>query len=177
MAEDFNIVSFKALSHFQNELKQIKTGRANVQMLDGIMVEAYGSRMPLNQVATITVQDATMLLVSPWDKTLVEAIQKAISTSRLGINPIVDANSIRIPIPPLTEETRKMYVKEAQALAENAKISIRQLRKEYMERIDKEKVSDDQGKVAEKKLQLEVDGVNTKIEEVLKAKEEQIMQI
>jgi len=179
--EEFKIKLAKALEHFDNELKKVRTGRAHSSLLESVSVEAYGSMMPLEQVASISAQDATMLVVTPWDKSLIEAIQKAIISANLGLNPAVDSTLLRVPVPQLTEETRKQFIKNIDLKAEEAKISIRQARKDAMNDIDlqvkEKKFTLDMKDTKEASIQKEVDNANEKVEEMLKEKQSQLMRI
>jgi ribosome recycling factor len=178
---NFSQDSQKVITHLESQLNLIKTGRANPAILDTVMVMAWGSRSPLNQVATVSVADATMLIVKPYDRSLMKDIEKGIVEAGLGINPIVDSEVIRLPIPPLTEETRKTFVKKAKDIVEEGRIALRQSRvtaKQLLEKMKSDKLlTEDQLESEEKKLQIEVDKMNEKIEEMLKAKEQSLLQI
>ncbi|MEI6462638.1 MAG: ribosome recycling factor [bacterium] len=179
--QEFKIQSLKTIDHLNQEFAKIRAGRPSVDILEGVLVEAYGSNMPINQVASVSVVDSNMILISPWDKTLLESIQKAIQKSNLGINPVVDGETIRLVFPALTEEKRKEFVKVCSAKAEEAKIGIRQHRKEYLQFLDSQKkeslITEDFQKSEEEKLQNSVDAQNAQIEALLKAKEEKLMKI
>lgn len=178
---DFNIGKVKALDHLKDEFSKVRAGRPGSELLDGVMVEAYGSPTPLNQVASISTVDSNMIVISPWDKSLIQDIQKAIQASNLGVNPVVDSESLKLIFPPLNEEKRKEYVKLCGAKAEEAKVSLRQLRKEIMQELDKKKkdglLTEDQLKVEEKKLQLDVDTGNKEVDSILSEKEKKLMTI
>lgn len=178
---NFSQDSQKVITHLESQLNLIKTGRANPAILDTVMVMAWGSRSPLNQVANVSVADATMLIVKPYDRSLMKDIEKGIVEAGLGINPIVDSEVIRLPIPPLTEETRKTFVKKAKDIVEEGRIALRQSRvtaKQLLEKMKSDKLlTEDQLESEEKKLQIEVDKMNEKIEEMLKAKEQSLLQI
>jgi ribosome recycling factor len=126
-----------AVSHLHDELKRLRTGRASVSMLDGVMVEYYGSLVPLNNVATLTASDATLLVAQPYDGSQINAIERALRKSDLGLNPSNDGKVIRIPVPQLTEERRKELVRKAHDLAEHARIAVREARREANERLKK----------------------------------------
>ena len=126
-----------ALEHFHHELKHIRTGRASLQLLDGLMVDYFGNPTPLKQVATLSVADASMLLAQPWDASQIPAIERAIRKSDLGLNPASDGKVVRIPVPSLTEDRRKELVKKAHDLAEAARNGVRQARRDGNDRLKK----------------------------------------
>jgi len=126
-----------AVEHLHDELKRLRTGRASVSMLDGVMVEYYGSLVPLNNVATLTASDATLLVAQPYDASQIGAIERALRKSDLGLNPANDGKVIRIPVPQLTEERRKELVRKAHDLAEHARIAVREARREANDRLKK----------------------------------------
>lgn len=128
-----------AIAAFKHDIASLRTGRASANVLDPVMVEAYGSRVPLNQVANITVPEARMLGVSIWDKSMVGAVDRAIRESNLGLNPIVDGQNLRIPLPELNEERRKSLVKVAHDYSEKAKIAVRNVRRDGMDSLKKPK--------------------------------------
>ncbi len=170
-----------AVSALRNEFAGLRTGRANAALLDGIMVEAYGQMTPLNQVGSVSVPESRMLLVSVWDKSQVGAVERALRQSNLGINPVVDGQTMRIPMPPLTEERRKDLTKIASGYAEQAKIAVRNVRRDGMETVKKlEKsgdMSEDEKKAHEADIQKATDSVIEKIEENLQIKSDEIMQV
>ena len=170
-----------AISALRNEFAGLRTGRANAALLDGIVVEAYGQMTPINQVASVSVPESRMLLVSVWDKSQVAAVERALRQSNLGINPVIDGQTMRIPMPPLTEERRKDLAKIASGYAENAKIAVRNVRRDGMETVKKlEKsgdMSEDEKKAHEADIQKATDSVIDKIEENLQIKSEEIMQV
>src|SRR5437016_4552475 len=127
----------KALEHFQHELSTVRTGRANPALLSTVMVESYGTKLPLQQVASITVSDAKTLTISPWDKGQLAAVEKGIMAANLGFTPSNDGSLIRINLPPLNEERRREMVKLVGQIAENARIAVRQIREEVMKAIKK----------------------------------------
>ncbi len=170
----------KALSHLDIELAKIRAGKASPQMLDGVFVDYYGASTPLSQIGTINTPDARTLVIQPWEKSMLTAIEKGITYANLGFNPQNDGNVIRITIPPLTEERRKQLVKMAKAEAEEGKITIRNIRKEVNENIKKAVkagVPEDEGKVAETKVQDLTDKHIAKVDEVLKVKEKEILTV
>lgn len=170
----------KAVAHLAQELLRVRTGKANPALLEGIFVEVYGSNMPLNAVANITTPDARTLVIQPWDKTTLRAIETAIINSHLGLNPGNDGDLIRIALPPLTEERRKDLVKLAKQMAEEAKVSIRNARRDANERIKKmvkDGLAEDLSKDGESKVQVITDKSIGKVEETLAAKEKEIMTV
>jgi ribosome recycling factor len=161
------------------ELKRLRTGRAAVALLEGIMVEYYGTPTPLNQVANLSAPDATLLLATPWEHSLCPAIEKAIRTSDLGLNPSSDGKVVRIPVPSPTEERRKEIVKKAHGFAEHAKVEIRHHRHDANEKLKKEgkahTISADDEKRALDEVQKTTDRFVAEVEQVLKAKEAEVM--
>lgn len=169
-------VSIDAL---KTELKHLRTGRASVSLLEGILVEYYGTPTPLNQVATLSAPDATLLLAAPWEPSLCPVIEKAIRTSDLGLNPASDGKIVRIPVPQPTEERRKEIAKKAHALVEHAKVEMRHHRHDANEKIKKEAkasgVSADDEKRSLDEVQKLTDKFVAEVESILKAKEAEIM--
>ena len=168
----------KALTHLETELMKIRAGKANPGMLEGIMVDYYGNPTPISQVANISVLDARTITLQPWEKNMIQAIEKAIMISNIGINPQNDGNVIRLFLPPLTEERRKQLVKSCNAEGENAKVSIRNIRRDSIENIkklQKEGLSEDICKNAEKDVQDITDKNTSLVEKLLAAKEKEIM--
>jgi len=170
----------KAIGHLEAELVKIRAGKANPQMLEGIMVDYYGSPMPLNQVGNISVLDARTLTVQPWEKGMLQPIERAIINSNIGINPQNDGNIIRMFLPPLTEERRKELVKRCQAEGEQGKISIRNMRRDAIEEIkklQKNGLSEDAAKDAETEIQDITNRFITHVDKHLVVKEKEIMAI
>lgn len=170
----------KAIGHLEAELVKIRAGKANPQMLEGIMVDYYGSPMPLNQVGNISVLDARTLTVQPWEKNMLQPIERAIINSNIGINPQNDGNIIRMFLPPLTEERRKELVKRCQAEGEQGKISIRNMRRDAIEdikKLQKNGLSEDEAKDAETEIQELTNRYITQVDKHLVAKEKEIMAI
>ena len=167
------------IERFKNEMKKVRTGRAHPDMLSGIKVEVYGQYMPLNQVANITAADATLLVITPFDPSNIQAIASAIRADQsLGLNPADDGRIIRVPIPALTEERRKEIVKNASAKVEEAKVAIRNAREDARKAIkNTEDMSEDIKKRAEKEIDDLTKEFNDKIEAEFKAKSEEIMKI
>ena len=184
MSVDFNEFSRrmdKALEHLNDEFGAVRAGRANAKVLDRITVEYYGSETPLNGVATISTPDARTLVVQPWDTSLLKEIQKAIQASDLGINPQNDGKVIRLVFPQLTEERRKDLTKQVKKYAEEAKVAMRNIRRDGMDYIKKLKkdsqITEDDQKKAEKDLQDILDKFVKKADEALAAKEKELMSI
>ena len=168
----------KVLDRFRDEMKKVRTGRAHPDMLANIKVEAYGQFMPLNQVANVTIADATMLLITPFDPANIAAICTAIrADNTLGLNPSDDGRVIRVPIPPLTEERRREIVKTASEKVEEAKIGIRNVREDARKDIKDAKLPEDATKRAEKEIDDLTKEYTEKIESEFKAKEAEIMKI
>src|ERR1700759_2931700 len=170
----------KAVDHCENELQKIRAGKANPAMLDGLMVEYYGTPTPLSQVGSVNTPDARTIVVQPWEKSLLSAIEKAIMEANLGVNPQNDGTIIRINVPPLTEELRRDLVKKAKAEAETGKVAIRNIRKDANEKIRKlksEGVSEDEMKVGEAEIQKLTDAYIIKVDQHSEAKEKDIMTV
>ena len=170
----------KAVKVVEDELKGVRTGRASPSILQGIKVEYYGTKVPINQVASITVPQPDLLVVHPWDKSVLPEIEKAIRASDLGLNPSNDGNVIRIPIPPLTEERRKELVKLVRKMAEEGRVAIRNIRRDANEKVRRLKkdgeISEDDAMRLEKEIQKLTDEYIEKIDEVLEHKEKEIME-
>ena len=169
----------KSLDHLHDEFGAVRAGRANAKVLDRISVEYYGQETPLNGVATISSPDARTLVIQPWDTKLLKDIQKAIQTSDLGINPQNDGRVIRLTFPQLTEERRKDLTKQVKKYAEEAKVAMRNIRRDGMDYIKKLKknseITEDEQKKAEKDLQDLLDKYIKKVDEALAAKEKELM--
>jgi ribosome recycling factor len=169
-----------AVSHLESELSKIRAGKASPQMLDGIYVDYYGSRTPLAQVANVNTPDARTLAVQPWEKSMLQTIEKAIQAANLGLNPQNDGVLIRINVPPLTEERRKDLAKKAKAENENGKVTVRNIRRDANEMIKglaKEGLPEDVAKDAEAKVQTLTDSYIAKMDKLLEVKEKEIMTI
>lgn len=168
-----------ALSSLDHELKGLRTGRASANLLDKVVVEAYGSPMPLNQVATVTVPEPRMLIVQVWDKGMVKSVEKAISVAELGVTPSADGQLIRVPIPPLSEERRKEMAKIAHKYGEQSKVSVRNVRRDGMEELKKfEKegqISKDEHHGISDDVQKLTDEFIKKIDEMVTTKEKEIL--
>lgn len=170
-----------AIGALKNEFTTLRTGRASASMLDPVMVDAYGSQTPLNQVGTVNVPEPRMLTLNVWDKGMVQAVEKAIMDSGLGINPQVDGTLVRLPIPELNEERRTELTRVAAKYAESARVAVRNVRKDGMDQVKKAKsagdISEDDQKLYTDEIQELTDRFVTKIDESLASKEKEIMQI
>jgi ribosome recycling factor len=171
----------KAVESFKRDLSKIRTGRANTAMLDGVKVDYYGTPTPVNQVATVQVVDARLITVKPWEKNMIPIIDKAIRASDLGINPVADADLVRLPIPPLTQERRKDLAKSVGKQTEEARVAVRAARRDAMDMIkDAEKdkqISEDERKKGEKTIQDLTDKYIAMVDDIAKAKEKEIMEL
>src|SRR6187402_1666701 len=170
----------KAIEHLEVELVKIRAGKANPQMVDGITVDYYGSPMPLNQVSNISVADARTLTIQPWEKNMLQPIERAIIAANIGINPQNDGNIIRLFLPPLTEERRKELVKRAQNEGEHSKVAIRSIRRDAMEaikKLQKNGLSEDICKDAETHVQQLTDKYILLVDKHLTAKEKEVMTV
>ncbi|MEJ7768198.1 MAG: ribosome recycling factor [Chitinophagaceae bacterium] len=170
----------KAITHLEAELGKIRAGKANPQMLEGIMVDYYGSFTPINQVGNISVMDARTLSIQPWEKNMLQPIERAIIAANIGINPQNDGNLIRLFLPPLTEERRKELVKRANGEGEQSKVAIRNIRRDSIEQIkklQKDGLSEDEGKDAENEIQEVTDRFITQVDKHLVKKDKEIMAV
>lgn len=167
----------KTLEALEKKFATVRAGRANPSSLDGVMVEYYGSMTPLKQLTTISVPEGNQLLIKPFDKSCLSAIEKAIIAANLGYNPSNDGETIRIVIPALTEERRKELTKQVKAISEEAKVSVRNIRHDAIEKIEKEEFPEDVEKGLEKEIQDLVNNYNKKIEDMLKEKEKDLMTV
>ncbi len=171
----------KAVEDFRKDLATVRTGRANVSLLDSIRVDYHGTPMPINQLGTMAVPDAGMIVISPWDPGAVAPIEKAIRTSDLGLNPANDGKVVRVPIPPLTEDRRKELVKHIHKVLENHRTAVRNIRrdlKEAIEKLEKEKkISEDDRKRSLDELEKVTHSETKKIEDLSAAKEKEVLEI
>ncbi|MFO0541198.1 MAG: ribosome recycling factor [Phenylobacterium sp.] len=171
----------KAVSALKEEFASLRTGRASANLLDQIMVEAYGATTPLNQVAAITVPEPRSISVSVWDRGVVVSVEKAIRSSGLGLNPVVEGQNLRIPIPPLTEERRRDLAKIAAKYAEQQKVAIRNVRRDANDDLKKAEkdsvINQDEQKRMESEVQKITDEAVKRVDEALKTKEQEIMQV
>lgn len=167
----------KTLEALEKKFATVRAGRANPSSLDGVMVDYYGSMTPLKQLTTISVPEGNQLLIKPFDKSCLASIEKGIIAANLGYNPSNDGETIRIVIPPLTEERRKELTKQVKAMSEEGKVSIRNIRHDALEKIEKCELPEDVEKGLEKEIQDLVNTYNKKIEEILKAKEQDLLTV
>src|ERR1700691_3922005 len=171
----------KAVDDFRKEIATLRTGRANATLLDGVRVDYHGTPTPVNQLGTMTTPDPTMIVISPWDPSVVPLIDKAIRTSDLGLNPTNDGKVVRVPIPALTEDRRKEMVKHIHKVLENHRTAIRNIRrdiKEGVEKLEKEKkISEDERKRSLDELEKVTHSETKKIEDLSAAKEKEVMEI
>lgn len=170
----------KAISHLETELVKIRAGKANPQMLDGLVVDYYGSPTPINQVGNVSVMDARTLTIQPWEKNMLQPIERSIIAANIGVTPQNDGAIIRLSLPPLTEERRKELVKKCQAEGEHSKVAIRNIRRdaiEHIKKLQKDGLSEDAAKDAEEEVQQITNKFTAQVEKHLEAKEKEIMSI
>ncbi len=171
----------KGIDAYKRELTKVRTGRANLGILDGIRVDYYGTPTPINQVASMNVPDARMITIKPWEKSLIPEIEKAVRSAQLGLNPSSDGEIVRLPMPPLTEERRRDLVKMVKKMAEEAKVHLRAARRDANEMLKdflKEKtITEDEEKAGLKKVQDATDASIAKVDEILAKKEAEIMEV
>lgn len=184
MTVDFDDIERRmdgAITSFKKDMAGIRTGRASASFLDPVTVDAYGQIMPLNQLGTVNVPEARMICVQVWDKEMVKPVEKAIANAGLGVNPSADGNLIRVPIPELSQERRAELAKLASKYAENARIAIRNVRRDGMEQLKKaeksSEISEDEMHGDSDKIQKETDKHVAEIDRLLEAKEKEIMQV
>src|SRR5688572_13377593 len=187
MTEDINSIDAtaedhmkKAITHLEAELVKIRAGKANPQMLDGLVVDYYGSPMPINQVANISIMDARTLSIQPWEKNMLQPIEKAIIGANIGVTPQNDGALIRLSLPPLTEERRKELVKKCHGEGEHTKVAIRNIRRdaiEHIKRLQKNGLSEDAAKDGEDAVQEVTDKHTAGVEKHLASKEKEIMAV
>lgn len=177
---DASVRMQKAVDHLDEELLNIRAGKASVNVLNGVMVEYYGSQVPVSGAASVTVPDAKTILIQPWDKNLIRAIEKAIIDSNIGLTPSNNGEQIRLTMPPLTEERRKELVKRSRGEAETARVSLRNARRDAIEafkKAQKEGMPEDEAKDGETQVQKLLDKYSKMIDEVLAQKEKEIMTV
>ncbi len=171
----------KAVEDFRKELAGVRTGRANVSLLDHVRVDYHGTPMPINQLATLNVPDPTSIVIAPWDAGALPLIDKAIRTSDLGLNPANDGKVVRVPIPPLTEERRKDLVKHIHKVLENHRTAVRNIRRDVKEAVEKlekdKKISEDEKKRSLDELEKLTHSETKKIEDLSASKEKEVMEI
>mgnify|MGYP005777145477 FL=1 len=181
---DYNLIEErmqKAIDFLEEELMAIRAGRANPAILNKITVDYYGAMTPLNQVGSISVPEARQILITPWDRSLLGPIHKAIQVAELGVNPINDGNSIRLTFPELNEERRKQISKEVKSLGEDSKVSIRNIRREFIDTAKSlqksNEMTEDELEVAQDKIQKITDKYIAKIDAMISAKEKEVMEV
>lgn len=171
----------KAIDALRREFSGVRTGKASPALLDTVRVDAYGSHVPLNQVATVSAPEPRLLLIQPWDRAMIGPIEKALQTSELGLNPNNDGKLIRVPIPPLTEERRREYVKLLHKMAEEARVAVRQARKEANDAIKNRQkdgeLSEDQARREQEEVQRLTNHHVEQVDELLKQKEVEVMEV
>jgi ribosome recycling factor len=171
----------KAVEDFRKDLSSIRTGRANVSVLDNVRVDYHGTMMPLNQLGTLSVPDPMSIVIAPWDASVVAAIDKAIRTGDLGLNPTNDGKVVRVPIPPLTEERRREFVKHIHKILENHRTAVRNVRRDIKEAVEKlekdKKISEDDKKRSLDELEKVTQSETKKIEDLSAMKEKELMEI
>lgn len=170
----------KAITHLESELQKVRAGKASPVMLESVLVDYYGSKVPISQTASVNSQDARTLVIQPWEKSMLTPIEKAIQMANLGFNPQNDGVLIRIVVPPLTEDRRRELTKAAKSLGEDAKVSVRGVRKDAMEQVkklQKDGLPEDEAKSAENKIQAMTDDHVGKIEKHIAQKEKEIMTV
>lgn len=171
----------KSIEALKHELSKLRTGRAHTSLLDHVTVDYYGSKMPLSQVATVTVTDARMLTVTPWEKSMVPVVEKAILTSDLGLNPATSGSAIRVPLPPLTEERRKDMTKVVRHEGEGARVAVRNIRRDanaHLKTLLKDKdITEDEERQAEEAIQKLTDKYVSEVDKLLEIKEKDLMEL
>ena len=171
----------RSIEAFRKELGKVRTGRASFSLLDGVKVDYYGTLTPLQQVGTLSVPESRLITVTPWDTKMIGPIEKAIQGSGLGLNPSSDGKTVRIPIPPLTEERRRELAKVVRKMGEDARVAVRNVRREAIEKLkDREKkkeISEDVVKRGQERIQKETDAHVKKIDDILKSKEQEILEV
>jgi ribosome recycling factor len=179
--EDAQVRMRKSIDAFTNELSKLRTGRAHASLLDHVMVSYYGSDVPLNQAANVTVGDARSLVVQPWERQMVPAIEKAIMNSNLGLNPVTAGDNIRVPLPALTEERRRDMTRVVRQEAEQARVAVRNIRRDsnqtFKELVKEKEITEDEDRKAEEGMQKLTDRFVAEIDEILKGKEADLMEV
>lgn len=175
--EDLELSLDDAIDNFEKRLTQIRAGRANPSSLDPVFVEYYGAKTPLKQLASISVVDGNELLIKPFDKSTLKEIERGINEANLGFNPINSGESIRIVMPTLTEDRRKELVKQAKEMGEDTRVTVRNLRRDILDNIRKDKLPEDEEKTLEKNVQDMVNEYNKKIDSIFDEKEKELLTI
>ncbi len=165
MVHDFSEQANKAVEHLQHELQSIRTGRANPSLVEDLMVEAYGTMTPLQQLAAIAAPEPRLIVIQPWDSSITKDIEKALTKSQLGITPVVDGKTIRLPFPSMTEERRILMTKQSNELGESARVRIRSIREDIIKQLRKAK---DQSEISEDVLEVELKKLQQSVEEQLR---------
>lgn len=181
IVEDAESRMLKSVESLKTELTKIRTGRAHPSLLDQVMVDYYGSMTPIKQIASVVAEDSRSLVVTPWEKPMVAAIEKAIMTANLGLNPASQGTVIRVPMPALTEERRRDLVKVVKAEGEGTKVAVRNIRRDansdFKDLLKEKEISEDENRKAEERIQKLTDKYVTDIDNVLEAKEKEMMEI
>jgi len=181
ITKEANTRMLKSIDTLRQELSKVRTGRANPGLLDHVKVSFYGTDTPLNQVASVSVESARALLVTPWDKTVIPAIEKAINMADLGLNPITTGNVIRVPMPPLNEERRKELVKVVREDAEGARVAIRNIRRDanqgFKDMLKDKQMNEDEVRRGETEIQKITDKFIAEIDKILAVKEAELMEV
>jgi ribosome recycling factor len=171
----------KGIEAYKRELAKVRTGRANLSILDGVRVDYYGTSTPLNQVASLNVPDPRLITIKPWEKSLIPEIEKAVRAAQLGLNPSSDGEIVRVPMPPLTEERRKELGKVVRQMAEDAKVSLRAARRDANEMLKEflkdKSITEDDEKTGLKKVQEATDKATVKVDEIAEKKVKEIMEV
>lgn len=177
MLHEFEQECKKSIEHMYHEFKTVRSGRVTADLLDGVKVEVYGAMTPLVGVASVSVQDAKTIFIQPWDKNNIKAIEKAIQTSDIGVNPVSDGVNIRLMFPDLTEEKRKEFVKQIHAIGEKAKVTMRNARHKVIDEIKKSELSEDQERSFISDADDMVKKYNTEVDGIIKQKEKDLMSL
>jgi len=179
--KDIEVTMQKALENFKHELGKLRTGRAHTSIVEGVKVDYYGNETTLKHIANITVSDARTIVVTPWEKTMVKPIEKAIANAGLGLNPIADANLVRVPIPSLNEERRKELTKVVKSTAETSRVSMRNIRREAMDKLKdllkKKEIDEDMDRRTQDAIQKTTDKFIVEVDKMVSVKEAELMHI
>lgn len=171
----------KSLESYKLELGKLRTGRASTSLIEGVKIDYYGNETSLQHIANLSVGDARTIIVTPWEKNMVKPIEKAIKNAGLGLNPVADANLVRVPIPPLTEERRKEMVKTVKSITENARVSVRSVRRDAMDRLKNmlksKEIDEDEDRRTQDGVQKTTDKFIIEIDKVMADKEKELMQV
>lgn len=175
--DETHIKMKKAVDHTLHEFSSIHTGKANPTMLEGVMVDAYGAQVRLKECAAITTPDAHMIVVQPWDRSIIKSIEKAIQVANLGFNPSIDGNIVRIPLPQMSRERRQEFVKVAHRMAEEGRVHVRNVRRDVLESVKKAKLPEDDAKRLEKDIQTATDKSIAEINTHVASKEKELLAV